>query len=238
MTLKRLLTVFLVLAVGAALIGAAYWALLNVPESNVLALLLSVGLAGLIAVVAAAAIGTATGVVREASLVDALRGAPRAIPGLFAGAAVFGVLWWLTTTVDEQWAMHRGEIDALFLRYAGTARTSWAHTASAWLMWLVRWDLGLLAVIGAIASSYSRRGVLRGLATAFEGMPLLITTMALIAWYWVWKVAYWRPASLTPGTSELLFVGAKLGLLTVLGLVLGVVIVHAVARVPALSRQG
>lgn len=236
MTLRRIMTVFVVLAAGALVAAAAFWALLNVPESNVLALLLSFVLAVLIAVVAAAAVGTATGVVRDNSLLDALRGAPRAVPGLLAGAMVFGLLWWLTTTVDDQWALHRGEIDALFLRYAGTANTSWLHTTAAWMMWLVRWDLGLLAAVGAIASSYARRGALRGLATAVEGVPLLVTTAALIAGYWLWKVTYWRPTSVTPGASELILVGAKLGVLACLGLLLGVLVIHAVARVPALNR--
>lgn len=237
MTTKGLLTAFVVLAAGAVLSGGVYWALLNVPESNVLALLLSGVLVVLIAAISACTVGVATGVVRGSGLVEALRGAHRSLAGFVAGAVVFTVLWWITTLVDTQWANHRGEIDALFLRYAGTANTSWLHSASSWLMWLIRWDIGLLAVIGAIAASYARRSVIQGLSTAFDVLPFIMCTAALIAGYWLWKVTYWRPATVSPGTAELMFVGAKLGLLAGLGLLLATLVVQAVARVADSPRK-
>lgn len=229
MTTKGLLTAFVVLAAGALLSGGAYWALLNVPESNVLALLLSVVLVVSGATIVACALGVAASVARGSGLSEAIRGAHRSLTGFVAGAVVFAVLWWLTTAVDAQWAIHRGEIDALFLRYLGTANTSWAHTTSSWLMWLIRWDLGLLAIVGAIAASSSGRGVMQGLGTAFDLLPLLTCTSALIAGYWLWKVTYWHPAAVGPGTTELIFVGAKLGLIGGVGLLLATIVVQAVA---------
>lgn len=237
MTTKGLLTAFVVLAVGAALSGGVYWALLTVPESNVLALLLSVILVVLVAAIFACTVGVASGVVRGNSLGQALRGAHLSLAGFVVGGVVFAALWWLTTMIDTQWAIHRGEIDALFLRYAGTANTSWVHATSSWLMWLIRWDIGVLAVVGAIAASSSRRAVVQGLGRAFDLLPLVACTTALIAGYWLWKVTYWRPAAVSPGTSELMFVGAKLGGLACLGLLLALVVIKAVAGVADSTRE-
>lgn len=236
MTVRGFATAFAVLAAAAALSGGAYWALLNVPESNVLALLLSVGLVALIGVLMACAIGITVGVAGGGGLRESVRGAHRSIPGFLAGAVVFAALWWLTTAIDTQWDIHRGEIDALFLRYAGTANTSWAHTTSSWLTWLIRWDAGLLAVAGAIAGSYSRRGVLSGVGRAFDGLSVVACTLALVSGYWLWKITYWRPA-MNPGTTEVMFVAAKLGLLACLGVLLAAIVVHAVARVSAATPR-
>lgn len=232
MSPKGVVTAFAVIATGAALSAGAYWALLNVPESNVLALLLSVTLVVLAAAIAACTIGVAVGVARGSRLLQSLRDAHRSIPGFATGLVVFATVWWLTTTIDTLWAIHRGEIDALFLRYVGTANTSWAHTTTTWLMWLIRWNVGLLAIAGAIAGSYSRRGAVSGLGAILDGTALLSCTLALVSGYWLWKLTYWRPAAVSAGTTELVFVAAKLGLLACLGLLLAVVVVHVVARVP------
>lgn len=229
---KGVVTAFAVIATGAALSAGAYWALLNVPESNLLALLLSATLVVLAAAIAAGTIGVAVGVARGSRLLESLRYAHRSFPGFATGLVVFAVTWWITTTIDTQWAIHRGEIDALFLRYAGTANTSWAHTLTAWLMWLLRWNVGLLAMVGAIAGSCSRRGAVSGLASILNGSALVACTLALVSGYWLWTLAYWRPAGVSSGTSEVMFVGAKLGVLACLGLLLAVAVIYAVARVP------
>ncbi|MGC4083428.1 MAG: hypothetical protein QM736_15290 [Vicinamibacterales bacterium] len=209
--------------VGAAVTAGAYWALLNVPESNALALTLS----ALLAVLVVALAGMTTAVVlshaEDQGIGATLRQAPRRLPMFLVGAMVFCVLWWITTSIESQWTLHRGEIDALFLRYAGTAKTSAVHTTVSWLLWLVRWGLGLAIVVAATAGRPTLALSLR---------PLAITVLALAVGWALALGVYWRPRTMSGGVTELAFVALKLGSLTIVAAalvvaVLGVFATHA-----------
>jgi hypothetical protein len=222
---------------GTAVAAGTYWALLNVPESNVPALLLSAVLVLLLVGVAACTVGAVLAVASGTTIGGALRRAPWAIPGFVLGLLVCGALWWITTAVDSQWTLHRGEIDAVALRYVGTARTAWVHTSVAWLTWLVRWGIGTAmlaaATAGSVDASVGGRGALRSLAHALAPVPLLVTLAALIAGRALWSLAYWRPRGLTADTSELAFVSVKLGVLLVAVAAMAVVVLHVFARATA-----
>ncbi len=226
----------IVTIVGAALAGGAYWELLRVPESNVLALLLSAALVVVGVLVVGLTIGTVIALANKAPIRPALARGIRALPGFLLGAVVLLGLVWLTGLIDDQWALHRGEIDALFLRYGGTDRTAGIHAAVAWLMWLLRWGLGLAAVAAATAGvaaspgSAAGGGAVRGLGQTFALRPLGATVIALLAGWGLWSFVYWRPRGMTADSTELAFVSVKLGALLLAGAVLVVLVLHVFAR--------
>ncbi len=232
MSARTVLSGLLVTILGAALAGGAYWELLRVPESNVLALLLSALLvvAGLL--VLGVTVGTVLALAGGAALRAALARGVRALPGFLLGGVVLLALVWLTGSISDQWALHRGEIDALFLRHAGTDRTAGLHTGVDWLMWLLRWGLGLAAVAAATAgmAAGAGPGAVRGLGQALSPRPLAATVLALLAGWGLWSVIYWRPKGMTADITELAFVSVKLGAVLLAGSMLIVLVLHVFAR--------
>jgi hypothetical protein len=224
----------LVVTIIAALCAAGtFWALLSVPESNVAALVLSGLLVVATAVIVAAGIAIVVAVASGSSVSAAVRRSASGFVGFIAGLAVFGAFWWVTTTIDGLWALHRGEIDALFLRHAGTARTAWLHASVAWLMWLVRWGVGLAAIGAATTGGAligASAGVVRGLTRMLAPLPLAATILALLAGRATWPLAYWRPGTLSANAAEAVFVAVKLSALFLIGAVLVVVVLHLFAR--------
>ena len=118
----------------------------------------------------------------------------------------------------------------MFLRYVGTSNTRWLHTGVTWLLWIVRWGLGLAVICGATAGSVRRSGVRHGLGLALSALPLGTILAALLSGYGLWSLANWRPKSLPANTAELLFVSFKLSALFVLGALIVVLVLHAFAR--------
>ena len=219
-----------VLALGYALAGAFYWALLNVPESNALALVLSALLVLSIVVTGAATTAGAIVLGRGTAPEDGHHlGA--AIGGFVLGLAIFAALCAMTGETDAWWGAHRGEIDALFLRYGGSTRTGWLHQSESWLSFLLRWALGL-SVIAALAAAGARsgtRGLPHGLRAAVRLAPLAATIAGvLIVSEVVWRLAYWRPRRLPPTWMEPAFVAIKLAVLYGLAIAIaaGVLSVH------------
>lgn len=215
---------------GALLTAGAYWALLNVPESNVLALALSALLAILAVGFAGVTIAAVLSHGGQNGVVGTLRDATRRLPMFLLGTAVFCVLWWMTRWIEGQWALHRGEIDALFLSYAGTANTGWAHTSVLWLLWFVRWGIGLAAVAAATAGRPSLAISLR---------PLGVTVVALIVGWALSSGIYWRPSAVSGGASEVAFVATKLGVLALVAaaLIVAVLGVFAAEARDEIGRQ-
>ncbi len=230
MNLKSVALVSLLAMAGAALTGAAYWALLNVPESNVLALGLSALLLVLMALLAGYALSVVLAVASGSSLGRAASAGLGGLPGFLAGGVVFVALWSLTTAIDSQWTLHAGEIDALFLRYAGTANTAWLHTTVSWVLWLVRWGVGAALVAGATTTRVTRGSIGRGLWLGLSPAPLGATLVALFAAYGLWALVYWRPKGLPADTAEVAFVSVKLAVLFVVGAVMTALVGHVFAR--------
>jgi hypothetical protein len=235
-----LLRTLIVTVAGTGCAGASWWGLLNVPESNMAALgvsaLLLVATVLLVGYTIAAALATSTGdPIRRAAALGI-----RGLPGFTLGAIVFCGLWWVTSTIDTLWSLHRGETDAMFLRYAGTANTAWMHTAVSWLMWLIQWGVGLSIVVGATAGSLDparfHGGPWTRLGSGLTPTRVGATILALLVGHAVWSLAYWRPAALPANTTELIFVAAKLGAIGVIAALLIALVLQAFVRPSAASR--
>ncbi len=224
--MRQVLTNVVVTLAGAALAAGAYWGLLNVPESNVLAL----GLSALLVILAVVLVGlTLAAVLAHAggrSLRQALTQAPRRLPHFLLGVVVFAGLWALTAFIQSQWGLHQGEIDAMLLRYAGTANTAWLFTSVSWVLWVVRWGLGL-AIIGGLTAGRP--------ALAVSGLPLGATIAALLTWWAMSGLAYWRPRAIPADSAEIIFVAAKLGVLALVSALLVVAVLTVYARRTATS---
>src|SRR5882724_1838663 len=137
MKVRAFLTTAAALTIGYAIAAALYWALLNVPESNVLALALSALLVLLTAVVAGLTTAGGVALIGGGSPGHVWKRALGALPGFFFGVLIFAMLWWVTGWADALWQAHAGEADALLLRYLGTARTSPMHRGISAATWMV-----------------------------------------------------------------------------------------------------
>jgi hypothetical protein len=232
-----------VLAVGYAITLGLFWALLNVPESSVPALALSAALALLVAVAAGLTTASAATLVAGAAFSPPAsreigRRALRALPGFLAGLMIFAALWWITGSADDWWRAHRGEVDALFLRYLGTGRTALVHEGVSQTTWLVRWALGLSAVAGLVAAGTigGTRAAARGLRAAVRIVPLLVTAIAaLVVGKGLSRLVYWRPKAIPPNWIEAAFVAIKLSVLYLLAIVMAAIVLAAFQR--AISRH-
>lgn len=232
MTARTIASGSAVTVAGALVAAGAYWELLRVPESSVPALMLSAGLALAIVLVLGMTTGVVIALAGGAGSRAAVGRGVRALPGFLIGGLVLLTLLWLTGSIAGQWTLHRGEIDALFLRYASTDRTAWLHAGIDRLMWLLGWGLGLAAIAAATAgiATARGRGAARGLSDALSPRPLGATFAALVAGWGLWSMAYWRPTGLAADATELAFVSVKLGAMFVVASILVVLVLHVFAR--------
>ncbi|MEQ1912460.1 MAG: hypothetical protein ABMA15_26800 [Vicinamibacterales bacterium] len=233
MTIRAVLIGLLLASVGAAATGGVFWLLLNVPESNAFALALSAVLAMLLAILTGYTTSVVVAALDGATVVDAAKRGTWGLPGFLLGLAVFCALWFVTVAIDDQWTLHSGEIDALLLRYAGTANSRWLHTSISWLLWLVRWGVGLAVVCGVTTSRVKRQSVGHGFQLASSPLPLGATMAGLLVGYGLWSLVYWRPNGLPANTMELLFVSVKLSALLLLGVLIAVLVLRTFARTDA-----
>jgi hypothetical protein len=214
------------LAIGAAATVALYLALLNVPEANVTSLLLSAALVLLIVLAAGLTAGLAAALPAHGWRA-ALRRAAGGMPAFIAGLLVFAALFMGLNRLESWWGLHRGEVDAMLLPYIGTRSTAPLHAAFAWLLWLVRWVLGLSLVLGPVVAA-AGGSARRGIRLALAAVPLVAMTLAaIILSQGVWRIVYWRPEGLPATSLEVPFVAAKLIVLylvaaIVVGMVIGV----------------
>jgi hypothetical protein len=216
--------------VAAAITGGVFWLLLSVPESSAFALLLSASLLLVLTLLTGYAASVVLSVAGGTRVAASIGRGVRGLPGFLLGVALFAALWLVTTSIEGQWALHAGEIDALFLRNAGTSKTAWVHTSMAWALWIVRWGVGLSLVCGAAAAGVTRAGVARGVRLALSPLTLGAAVAALMAGYGLWSLVYWRPKGLPPTTAELAFVSAKLSLLFLVAAVVVSLMLHVFAR--------
>ena len=223
-----------ILGAGYAVAAGFFWAFLNVPESNVFALLLSATLAALVILAAGITTALASALSPQAPVRAALRGTACALPGFVGGLAVFAILWWLTASADAWWRAHLGEIDATLLRYLGATSTGWVHQTAHWTLWLARWVIGL-SVIAALVTALSRsRGVVSGLRASVRLAPVAAMTLAVVAvGEGLWRLAYWRPRGLPPNQAEAVFAATKLALLYAATMVIAALVLEMYRRAAA-----
>lgn len=212
----RIMRRTMTLLAGFAVAAALFWALLNVPESNVMALGLSALLVLLIVIVTGLTVALAASVGSSLPLGVRLSRATWSLPAFVAALLVFAGLWWATGRLDTWWQGHAGEVDAAAIRYLGLARIGWLHRAVAALLWLLRWGLGLSIVLSCstAAAGLGARAIGTGLRDAVRPTRLLLTALAaLLVSQGVWRGVYWRPGALPPTQLEILFAAIKLGVL-------------------------
>lgn len=227
----------LVMLAGATVTGAIYWGLLNTPESTAWMLALSVILAALAAVVAALTIGVVllawSGQTEPRALaMRAARGLPAGVPPVLLVALV----WWLvlrgTTWVDA----HSGEISAWFIARFGWSDVQWLFTTTAWIAWWLQWVVAPFVALvwwrSILVGGWRPTGAL--VREALRPMGVLVATAIVLLLVWMpWtQLVPWRPRSLAPGTMELLFVAAKLGVVILLSAIGWSLVARTAASAP------
>ena len=224
------------LIVGHTAAGGLFWAFVNVPESNVAMLALSV----LVAVVLLLALSwTETAALlawdRNVTLGRAARRGLLGVTPFVAGALVFWLVWWLTARADAWHTTYAGEIDAWWMAKTASARTGWIHSGVAILLWLIRYLIGVSLAVAALSAGALRGGralvaigwIRRGLSLQQLG-PIGLSIVVLILL--PLKAIDWRPESVPPNALELAFVIAKLAAIAVVANIGWALVLRAGAR--------
>jgi hypothetical protein len=215
----RIIVVALWLFVGHAALGGLYWGFLNVPESNVLMLIVSALLAVLLVV--------GTGIVETTGLLwlradwtwrMALRRSLRALPAFLAALALWLVVRWICHRLLRYHEAHSGELDAWFIATFDWTRITWLHRTIDYTLHFVQFVIGtslavtLLATAapGPLGEAVHPRWVRR----AVSPLQLAIVAVAFYGLIFLpWQAVYWRPASLPASAAEVAFALAKLSIL-------------------------
>lgn len=225
----------LVLLGGGALSAAIYWGFLNTPESTVWTLALSAVLLLAVLLVGATSMGTVllawySGRVSRPVVVGALRG----LPAFLLPALLVIAVWWLVGRADARVAATSGEISAWFIAQFNWSDVGWLFTSiewvSLWLRWVVAPFIALVWWRTIMVRGWKPTGAL--LREALHPVRVLAATaiVALLVWVPWTQLAPWRPHGLATGTTELLFVGAKLALVTLLSAVGWSLVARTAAR--------
>ncbi len=243
---RRFLAIVAWLALGHAVLAALFWGLLQVPESTVFMVALSALLVILMLAVAAwtevlalltwdrttvvappAAATTAAGAVQTAEkhrgggVGSRARTAVAAVPAFLIALVLFGVVFAATGRAGAWLTTHRGEIDAWMIVHLKLVKTTVFHGALAWLLWFVRYGIGLslsLALLLYLATSGLRSiSQLRWLTHGLRPGRVILVAAWMFVFVWLpWHGVYWRPKRLPATWLEPAFVMAKLGLIYVL----------------------
>ena len=231
------------LLLGTGVVAALYWGFLNTPESTVAALLVSLLLALTTVALAAGTINLVLLVWTAESLSPALvRRAGRQLPAAILPLVFLAAAWWVVFRAEGWLELHSGEISAWFIARFGWADVTWLFRTAALIGLWIRW------VLVPLAALVWWRRILGGFwhpSSAFReavepGRLLAATlTMCMLVWVPSRHVVPWRPTVITPGTPELVFVGAKLGLVALLGALAFTLLVRTAATArPASARRG
>lgn len=214
--MAALVATVLWLLVGHAVAGGVFWGLLQVPESNVWMLSLSALLSALFIVL--------VGFVETDAMLmwtgrwgigERAARSVRNIPAAIIALLVFAAFWWFTAWMMGRAYTYRGEIDAALMARFGWTKTAWVHSTIAWIVWFVRYPIGVSLALSLTASAAAQgyaaivrfRWLVRGLAP----LRLALVTVWLLVLIWLpWQAVYWRPRSLPANWLEPVFVAAKL----------------------------
>jgi hypothetical protein len=215
-TIRRLLAVVLWLLLGHVALGGAYWLLLNVPESNVLALSTSFALALVLVIGACLVDVTALLWLRpDWRWRAALLRSVRVLPVFIIALVVWVAIYWIVTAMELRYEARTGEVDAWLIAKFNWTRTAWLHRTLSYVFEALRWVLSTSVAVAlltfAAVDGFAEIFRLRWLWRALSPGQLVIITVAVVGLFWLpWQYIYWRPAAIPPNTVELLFNGAKL----------------------------
>ena len=143
-----------------------------------------------------------------------MRGARRA--GWFVLPLAVFILVWLLTGIARNWmGAHRSEFDAWFIARLGWTDARSLHTTVAWVLWFVRYGIGVsLAVAFFAALLLGRRAGGSAYAWIGRGLSwraLSVTGVVLWAGVWLpWQASDWRPVTLPVSWVQPAFAVAKL----------------------------
>jgi hypothetical protein len=217
--IPRLSAVTAWLVAGHAVLFGLFWLLLSVPESNVAMLLASA--------LVVAAMALVFGVVEGGGLLawraalappEILRRTLRTLPGVWLGAIVFVLAWYLSAHAASWWQDHRGETDAWLMAQFGWSDTGKLHAAAGWFFAFLSDVIGLsmgLSLASVIVNGTLRDGARPAwIREALSARRLLAITGILLLFLWLpWRGVGWRPSWLSPNWQETAFVVVKLGAL-------------------------
>ena len=130
------------LIAGHAAAAGLFWALLQVPESSSLMLLISATLALLAVLAVVWTVGGALAAWRpEATPGRAMARGLVHLAAIVLGVLVFALVWWLTEKGAIWHAQYGGQLDAWIIARTGKSETARLHSAIFWLLWFLRWGL-------------------------------------------------------------------------------------------------
>ena len=222
MMTKKLLLVGVWLAAGHGVVAACFWALINVPESNVGMLALSAVLVLLMLIIAAVVTVTAVGwLTSEGTLRSGVTQSLSGVVVFALGLVIAGLIWWAGARLGAWVTEHSGEIDAWMISSLFVANTRWLHVASSWIVafiqYVVALSLASTLIVDAVTRGWSSIVSARWIARVLSPTRLALVAVTLLICLWVpAQLAYWRPAALPASVVELLFAGAKLAMLAFL----------------------
>jgi hypothetical protein len=235
----RIVVVALWLLVGHAALGGLYWGFLNVPESNVLMLILS-ALLGLLLIAGAGVVDT-TGLLllrSDWTWRNALRRGLRVLPAFLAALALWLIVRWICVRLLRYHEAHSGELDAWFIATFNWTRITWVHRTIDWVLHVIQFVIGtsLAVTLLATAAAGPVGEVVspRWLKRAFAPLQLLIVAVAFYGLiYLPWQAVYWRPSSLPATSAEVAFALTKLTLIALIMQIGWTLILWSPQRTPA-----
>jgi hypothetical protein len=240
----RLLRITAWLLAGHVVVAGLFWAMLNVPESNVAML----GLSALLVIVLFVLEGLvgAGAVLLGASpggwippIGRALRAVPSAVVALILYAAVRYIFTGLSVRYDDV----TSQIDAWLIARLDWTRTAGLHQVVAWSLWGVGHalaaSLALAVVVRGTLGVGAETGRLRWLTAAFSPVRLALLGVTLFVFVWLpWQPAEWRPTSLPVSIVEPIVAGIKLlVILTVIHVGLALLVWLAIRRHPVAADR-
>ena len=219
---RRLLAVVLWLLVGHLVLGGLYWALLNVPESNVLALGTSALLALLILI--GACVVDVTGLLwlrSDRTWRTALGRSLRVLPAFVIALLLWWAISWMVGRLEARYEVNTGELTAWFIAKFNWTRTGWVHRLIPLALDALRYVLGVSLAVSLVAfaaiEGFAGLFRLRWLLRALTPGQLVIIAIAIAGLIWLpWQYIYWRPAAIPANSIELLFNAVKLAIVALL----------------------
>jgi hypothetical protein len=242
--IKRTAAILAWLVVGHAVLGGLYWALLLVPESNVLMLstsllvvLCMVWWLGLVEGVGLLAWQADGGL--RASLTPAARRAWLVVFPL----VVFALVWWITGLASGWLDRHWSEIDAWILLKTGWTNTAVLMSGCKHLIAFVRYGFGaslaLALFVGLLRTGLGGLASVSWVRRAFAWRQLVIIAAALVVGVLLpAHLAYWRwqPKSVSATWFEPAFAVTKLSLMFLVANLAWAAVLRAISR-EAQKRQ-
>ena len=214
--IRRSMTMLAWLVAGHLVLGGLFWALLRTPESNVFMLTVSAVLVLLMVVWGGLVTGVGlTGWRHTGPVTSLFASVGRRVAWTVPALLVFWGFWWITGRLLGYFAAHAGEIDAWLIANAGWVGTAWLHAAIRWVLYAVRFAVGVSLALALLAAGLGLvPGHVAGLGWVRRGLSwrtlAIVGGAVLLMWAGPWHLAYWRPSGLPATWVQPAFAAIKL----------------------------